>query len=63
TLRMTDAAAGLLLCTEAGGIVSTPDGKELSFPETIRSGISIIASNGYLHDKIISVTTRNHEEK
>jgi len=63
TLRMTDAAAGLLLCTEAGGLVSAPDGNVVSFPDTIQSGASIIASNGYVHDKIVSVITRNHEEE
>ena len=60
-LRITDAAAGLLLCTEAGGIVTTPDGNLLSFPDTIQSGASIIASNGYLHDKIISLITNTEE--
>jgi len=63
TLRITDAAAGLLLCTEAGGIVSSPDGNVLSFPDTIQSGASIIASNDYLHDKIIGVIAQNGEEK
>jgi len=63
TLRITDAAAGILLCTEAGGIVSSPDGDVLSFPDTIQSGASIIASNGYLHDKIVSLIPQNIEEK
>ena len=63
TLRITDAAAGLLLCTEAGGIVTSPDGKLPSFPETIQSGASIIASNGYLHDKITSLITQDIEER
>jgi myo-inositol-1(or 4)-monophosphatase len=63
TLRMTDAAAGLLLCTEAGGVVSSPDGNVLSFPDTIRSGASLIASNSYLHPKIVNAITRKNEEK
>jgi myo-inositol-1(or 4)-monophosphatase len=63
SLRITDAAAGLLLCTESGGVVSSPDGNVLSFPDTIQSGASIIASNGFLHDKIVSLITQNIEEK
>jgi myo-inositol-1(or 4)-monophosphatase len=62
-VRITDAAAGLLLCSEAGGIVTSPDGKALSFPDTIQSGASIIASNGHLHDKIVNLITPNIEEK
>jgi myo-inositol-1(or 4)-monophosphatase len=63
SLRITDAAAGILLCTEAGGVVSSPDGNVLSFPDTIQSGSPIIASNGYLHDKIVNLITQNIEEE
>jgi myo-inositol-1(or 4)-monophosphatase len=53
TLRITDAAAGMLVCTEAGGIVSDLNGDPLDFPEEVTVGRCIIATNGVLHHKVI----------
>ncbi|NTV00012.1 MAG: bifunctional fructose-bisphosphatase/inositol-phosphate phosphatase [Methanoregulaceae archaeon] len=53
TLRVTDAAAGILICTEAGGRVSDGDGSSLSFPPEVTVGRCLVASNGLMHDKII----------
>jgi len=62
-LRITDAAAGILLCEEAGGIVSAPDGTPLSLPDTIQSGIALIASNNHLYEKILALINQNGGEK
>ena len=53
TLRVTDAAAGMLICTEAGGTVSDLNGEPLNFPEEVTVGRCIIATNGKLHHKVI----------
>lgn len=53
TLRVTDAAAGMLVCSEAGGKVSDIDGRKLSFPEEVTVGRCIVATNGVLHHKVI----------
>ncbi len=53
TLRVTDAAAGILICTEAGGRVSDRDGSALSFPAEVTVGKCLVASNGLMHEKII----------
>ncbi len=53
TLRVTDAAAGMLICTEAGGMVSDLNGDPLDFPEEVTVGRCIIATNGMLHHKVI----------
>ena len=53
TLRVTDAAAGLLVCTEAGGIVSDLNGDPIDFPEEVTVGRCIVATNGVLHHKVI----------
>jgi myo-inositol-1(or 4)-monophosphatase len=53
TLRVTDAAAGMLVCTEAGGKVSDLNGDPLNFPEEVTVGRCIIATNGVLHHKVI----------
>lgn len=53
TLRVTDAAAGMLVCSEAGGKVSDMDGRPLSFPEEVTVGRCIVATNGVLHHKVI----------
>jgi len=53
TLRVTDAAAGILICTEAGGQVSDPEGNRVSFPDDVKSGRCVVATNGYLHHKVI----------
>ncbi len=53
TLRVTDAAAGMLICTEAGGSVTDLDGETIDFPEDVTIGRSLIATNGILHHKVI----------
>ena len=53
TLRVTDAAAGILICEEAGGMVSDLEGNPLIFPNEVTIGKSLIATNGHLHTKVI----------
>ncbi|PKG32655.1 bifunctional fructose-bisphosphatase/inositol-phosphate phosphatase [Methanoregula sp.] len=53
TLRVTDAAAGMLVCSEAGGTVSDLDGRPLTFPEEVTVGRCIVATNRVLHHKVI----------
>lgn len=53
TLRVTDAAAGMLVCEEAGGMVSDLEGNNLVFPDEVSAGRSLIATNGALHSKVI----------
>ncbi len=53
TLRVTDAAAGMLVCTEAGGIVSDLDGGTIRFPDEVTIGRCIVATNGAVHHKVI----------
>jgi len=53
TLRVTDAAAGMLVCTEAGGTVTDLDGKGIRFPNEVTIGRCLVATNGVLHQKVI----------
>ncbi len=53
TLRVTDAAAGILVCTEAGGTVTDRDGLPLHFPDEVTIGRCLVATNGVLHPKVI----------
>jgi myo-inositol-1(or 4)-monophosphatase len=53
TLRITDAAAGMLICTEAGGKVSDIDGGNIHFPDEVTIGRCIVATNGIVHHKVI----------
>ena len=53
TLRVTDAAAGMLICEEAGGKVSDLDGRRIRFPDEVTVGKCLVASNGTLHGKVI----------
>lgn len=53
TLRTTDAAAGVLFCTEGGGRVTDISGKPVVFPENVTEGRSLVATNGYIHDKVL----------
>jgi len=53
TLRVTDAAAGMLICTEAGGSVTDLDGAPVSFPDEVTVGRCLVATNGVLHHKVI----------
>ena len=53
TLRVTDAAAGMLVCSEAGGKVTDLDGRQIRFPNEVTIGKCIVATNGLLHHKVI----------
>lgn len=53
TLRVTDAAAGMLVCTEAGGTVTDLEGQNLRFPDEVTIGRCLAATNGILHRKVI----------
>lgn len=53
TLRVTDAAAGMLICTEAGGKVSDLNGESFIFPDEVTIGKCLIATNGILHGKVV----------
>ena len=53
TLRVTDAAAGMLICTEAGGKVSDLDGDSIHFPDEVTIGRCMVATNGVIHHKVI----------
>jgi myo-inositol-1(or 4)-monophosphatase len=53
TLRVTDAAAGMLICTEAGGKVTDLDGNSIQFPDEVTIGRCMVATNGAIHHKVI----------
>jgi len=53
TLRVTDAAAGMLVCAEAGGRVTDLDGHVIRFPNEVTVGRCLVATNGVLHHKVI----------
>lgn len=53
TLRTTDAAAAVLFCTEGGGMVTDASGGPVDFPDNVTEGRSLIATNGYIHDKVL----------
>ncbi|MDV0444232.1 bifunctional fructose-bisphosphatase/inositol-phosphate phosphatase [Methanorbis rubei] len=53
TLRVTDAAAGILICQEAGGRVSLPDGSPVVFADNVVSGTCLVATNRVIHRKVI----------
>ena len=53
TLRVTDAAAGMLVCSEAGGTVSDLEGNPIRFPDEVTIGRCLVATNGALHHKVI----------
>jgi len=56
TLRITDAAAGILICEEAGGIVTMPDGMPVSFHDDVCSGCPLLAANPAIHKKVSDIT-------
>jgi myo-inositol-1(or 4)-monophosphatase len=53
TLRVTDAAAGMLICTEAGGKVSDLNGHAIHFPDEVTIGRCMIATNSIIHHKVV----------
>jgi myo-inositol-1(or 4)-monophosphatase len=57
-LRVTDMAAAQLILTEAGGIITAPDGKKLNVPLAPTERISFIAiANKTLHRRIKTLIT------
>jgi myo-inositol-1(or 4)-monophosphatase len=53
TLRVTDAAAGILVCEEAGGRVTDLEGNDPAFPEDVSVGRTLVATNGVMHNKVV----------
>ncbi|NLV26693.1 MAG: bifunctional fructose-bisphosphatase/inositol-phosphate phosphatase [Methanomicrobiales archaeon] len=53
TLRATDAAAGVLILEEAGGVVTDRDGKCLLLPDDLNIGNCLVGTNKQLHGKVI----------
>ncbi|MDT8357441.1 MAG: inositol monophosphatase family protein, partial [Methanomicrobiaceae archaeon] len=53
TLRVTDAIAGMLICEEAGGVVSDHKGRPLRFPGEVTVGKCLVATNDAIHGKVI----------
>jgi myo-inositol-1(or 4)-monophosphatase len=53
TLRVTDAAAGMLVCSEAGGRVTDLNGHVIRFPNEVTVGRCLVATNGVLHHKVV----------
>ena len=55
-IRTTDVAAGFLIVTEAGGIVTTPENQELNVKLDPTQKLSFIASaNMEIHQKIVNL--------
>lgn len=53
TLRVTDAVAGILVCTEAGGVATDLNGQPVAFPDDVSVGRCLVATNGFMHRKVI----------
>ena len=53
TLRYTDAAAGMLICEEAGGRATSALGEKIEFSKDVREGRTLVATNGFLQEEII----------
>lgn len=56
-LKPWDAAAGLLLVTEAGGTYTDQTGRELSLDATAH-----VASNGKIHEELRSIVAKTMPE-
>lgn len=54
-LRVTDVAAGQLILTEAGGLVTDGEGNSLKLPDSVTSRVEIVASNGRVHEKFLKL--------
>jgi myo-inositol-1(or 4)-monophosphatase len=58
-LRVTDMAAAQLILTEAGGVITTPNGKRINLPLAPTQRTSFIAAaNKTLHQKLKSLIMR-----
>lgn len=60
-LRITDAAAGMLICSEAGVCVTQPDGTAVSFPNNVRTGCKLLAAAPVLHNRIVESLEEEEE--
>ncbi|MCC4769607.1 bifunctional fructose-bisphosphatase/inositol-phosphate phosphatase [Methanosarcina sp. DH2] len=54
-LRVTDVAAGQLILEEAGGLVTDGYGKTLRLPDNVTARVEMVASNGHVHNKLLSL--------
>jgi len=55
-LRVTDVAAAQLILREAGGMITTPEGKDLDAPLSAAQRVSFIATaNKTIYDKILKL--------
>jgi myo-inositol-1(or 4)-monophosphatase len=62
-LRVTDMAAAQLILTEAGGIITTPDGKKINLPlEPTQRTSFIAAANKTLHRKLKALITQGAQQ-
>lgn len=53
SLRLIDVAAGKLILEEAGGTVTDETGNKLALECNVINRLSMIASNGYVHEAIV----------
>ncbi|HJK35984.1 MAG TPA: fructose-1,6-bisphosphatase, partial [Methanocorpusculum sp.] len=42
-----------LICREAGGRVTLPDGSPVEFPDNVAAGRCLVATNRVIHRKVI----------
>ncbi|HJJ27840.1 MAG TPA: bifunctional fructose-bisphosphatase/inositol-phosphate phosphatase [Methanocorpusculum sp.] len=52
-LRITDAAGGILICEEAGVLVTLPSGEPADFPDDVKQGRPLLAAPPALHAQIV----------
>ncbi|HII79427.1 MAG TPA: bifunctional fructose-bisphosphatase/inositol-phosphate phosphatase [Methanosarcina sp.] len=57
-LRVTDVAAGQLILEEAGGRVTDGYGNTLRLPDNVTARVEMVASNGQVHKKLLSLLSR-----
>jgi len=56
-LRVTDIAAGKIIIEESGGMVTDARGVPLHGELSIASRVSMIASNGHVHERLLNLVT------
>ncbi len=54
-LRLTDVAAGQLIITEAGGLVTDGHGNPLKLPDNVMNRVEMVASNGHVQGKLLKL--------
>lgn len=63
-IRTTDTAAGFLILREAGGIITTPEGKALDAKLDPKKTVKFVASgNQQVHEKILSLIQSRKEKR